>query len=501
MRIQIHNKVADFLAARRGNVTIIVALIAIPLFIAVGVALDYAVAAQVKTELAAVADAAALSATTPAMMTQSASNAQTAATNMFAAQAALIKGFAYNANNLAVTVTDTTSVTKTRNVSVVYAAQVANVFGGLYLRKYTNFTVVSKASLSTAPNIDFYLLLDNSPSMELPATTAGITTMSGYGCAFACHEQTTNDSDYSSPYPGWGAKTGPTDTNTYTDSYTFAENNGITLRIDNVRAAAQSLATTAQSVMAANGAAYRLGAYAYNYNLTKMQSLVPITAGTVKSISSNIGAMTPPLMAANNNLAGNQSYTYPTSAGTASSPASYTTVQLGSSALYNNDTMTDFDQAMTQMSGIIKTPGNGTNAAGDKPQAVLMIVTDGMVDASNYSSSSCNSVNGVTYPLNAQYSDGQHTLYRCIEPIDTTYCDAIKKNNIRIAVLYTTYQPVTESWSVNNAMPVLQSLASNLQACASSPELYFEVNTDGDITAAMNTLFLNAVSTAPHLTQ
>ena len=56
---------------------------------------------------------------------------------------------------------------------------------------------------SIPPNINFYLLLDNSPSMSLPATTDGISLMqtltykqySGAGCAFACHQASTNNSD------------------------------------------------------------------------------------------------------------------------------------------------------------------------------------------------------------------------------------------------------------------------------------------------------------------
>ena len=477
----IRNKLADFLAARRGNVTIIVAFGAIPLFVAAGVALDYAIADKVRTELGAIADAAALSATTPAMMTQSASNAQAAATTMFAAQAALIKGFNYNATNLTVTVTDSTSGTKTRNVSVVYSAQVANMFGGLFRQNYTNFTIVSKASLSNSPNIDFYLLLDNSPSMELPATTAGINTMvSVTGCALACHETDYQDSELSR-YPGWGV----------IDSYAYAKNNGVTLRIDNVRAAAQSLATTAQSVMAANNASYRLGAYAFNYNVTKMQSLVPITPGTVNVISKSIGAMTPPLMAANGVLAGGQPYTYPTSNST------YQTVNLSAGhTLESNDAMTDFSMAMTQMNGAIPDPGAGTNAASDKPQAVLMIVTDGVDDANNYSSSQCNT------SYNWSYSNSYGSFYRCQQPIDPSVCTTIKNRGIRIAVLYTTYFPVTSNgWYNSTVAPFISQVPTNLQSCASSPELYFEVSTDGDITAAMNTLFLNAVSTAPHLTQ
>ena len=35
-------------------------------------------------------------------------------------------------------------------------------------------------------------------------------------------------------------------------------------------------------------------------------------------------------------------------------------------------------------------PGNGTNNAGDSPQGVLLIVTDGVDDVSLYKSTSCN---------------------------------------------------------------------------------------------------------------
>ena len=54
---------------------------------------------------------------------------------------------------------------------------------------------VSQASAQAPPNIDFYVLLDNSPSMALPSTQAGITQMESLttrtetgGCAFACHQ-------------------------------------------------------------------------------------------------------------------------------------------------------------------------------------------------------------------------------------------------------------------------------------------------------------------------
>ncbi len=139
-----------------------------------------------------------------------------------------------------------------------------------------------------------------------------------------------SDSEYTSKYTGWGT----------IDSYAYAKNSGITLRIDNVRDAAKSLATTAQSLMSSNGATYRLAAYNFNYAVTMMQSLVPTTSANVSVIQSNIGAMTPPLMDSNNNLAANLSYTYPTSATT------YNTVTTGG-ALNTSDAMTDLNQAFT----------------------------------------------------------------------------------------------------------------------------------------------------------
>jgi Flp pilus assembly protein TadG len=480
MKFPILANVSAFLDERGGNSAIVFALAATPLFIATGVALDYAFAAKTKTQLAAIADAAALSAMTPAMMKQSEATAKTTATNMFAAQAGLIKGFAYDESKLVIDVNDSAAAAKSRTVNISYSGKVANSFGGLYYNKYTNFVAASTANKSSAPNIDFYLLLDNSPSMELPATEAGIDAMvKATGCAFACHESNFTDSELLQ-YSGWGK----------IDSYTYAKNNGVTLRIDNVRTAAQSLASTALSVMSTNGAAYRLATYGFHYELNRLQELVKITSSNISSISANIGTMTPPLMADNNSLAGNQSYTYPTGNNT------YNTKTLSSSSLYNNDSMTDFNMAMTKINGLLPDPGKGSSAAADTPQEVLMLVTDGVDDANHYSSGQCST------RFNWFYSNDVASFYRCQQPIDTSVCTTIKSRGIRIAVLYTTYFPVAgKGWYKDTVAPFIAQVPTNLQSCASSSQLYFEVNTGGDITAAMKTLFENAVSTAPHLTQ
>jgi len=478
--MKIFSGIARFAAHRRGNVAIIFALAAIPLMIAAGGAVDYASSGRVKTQLYAAADAAALAATTPAMMLKSSTVAKTAATSMFAAQVAQITRQTYNAANLHIDVSDNpVSNSMTRSVSVTYTTQVQNSFGAFYGLRTSNIQVTASASATTARNIDFYLLLDNSPSMELPATQTGVDAMNAFGCAFACHEKNFNDSEYTTHYPGWGT----------TDSYTYAENNGIKLRIDNVRDAAKSLASTAQSVMASNGATYRLAAYNFNYGVSMMQNLVPTTSANVGAIQSSIGTMTPPLMDSNNVLAANLAYTYPTSNTT------YSTVTT-SSALNTSDAMTDLNQALTKLNAVMPAPGAGTNATGDTPQEVLMLVTDGVIDASYYSNGTC------TTSLNWSYSNAYGSFYRCLQPVDTSFCTTIKNRGIRIAVLYTTYYPVPSNGFYQGTVATFASqISDNMKSCASSSDLFFEVNTGGDITSALSILFQKAVSSASHLTQ
>src|SRR5262249_33705739 len=150
--------------------------------------------------LDAAADAAALAAVTPAMMASADAASIAAAQNVFNAQATGISGLNYNTGNLNVAVTDNGL---NRNVTVSYTASSQHAFGGLLGSQTWSLNGSSSSTASVAPNIDFYLLLDNSPSMEIPATSAGLNTMQttyypatgpnkklafGGGCEFACHE-------------------------------------------------------------------------------------------------------------------------------------------------------------------------------------------------------------------------------------------------------------------------------------------------------------------------
>ena len=143
----------------------------------------------------------------------------------------------------------------------------------------------------------------------------------------------------------------------------------------------------------------------------------------------------------------------------------------------NNDTDTDFETAMKAINNIMPNPGTG--ASGSTPQEVLFLVTDGVDDEMN--SSSCS-----------QTLDGT----RCQQPFNTAMCTTVKNRGIRIAVLYTEYLPLpTNAWYNTWISPFQSQIGPNMQSCA-SPGLFFQVTTDGDITAAMQALFQQAVSTA-----
>jgi Flp pilus assembly protein TadG len=398
------------LCDRSGTVASTFAFAMIPAFYLVGVGIDYTKAAQRQAQLNALADSAALAAVTPAAMAQGDAQSVQAAQSMFNAQAATISGINYDPANLSVTVQD---AGLKRTVAVSYKAGSQTVFAGLLGQTTIALSGLSQATTQVPPNIDFYLLLDNSPSMAVAATTADINTMvanTSDKCAFACHESDTSPNDY----------------------YGLARKLGVTLRIDNLRTATQNLMTTAQNSMNAINATYRMAIYTFNYGFN-----------TIASLTSNLTYA--------KTLAGNiDIYEVP-------------------HQNWNNDEITNYDNAMSSINSVLPNPGTGTGT--DKPQEVLFFVTDGVED---------ENVNG----------SRQESL------MDPGWCTLIKNRGIRIAVLYTTYLPLpTNSWYNTHIAPFQAEIGPTLKSCA-SPGLYFEVSTGQDISAALSALFENAVQTA-----
>jgi len=462
-----------FTSDNRANVAMTFAIVSIPIIFAAGMGVDYTMAARRQTKLDAAADAAALAAVTPAMLSETTSQAQTAAQNMFNAQASTIPGV--SSINLTVNVTQTTSSkTVTQTAVVTYTAKSATAFAGIIGQTTLNIAGSSTSTASTAPNINFYVLADSSPSMAIPATTAGINAMmtatasspvggtNEGGCAFACHESDPSADNLGNP----GGE----------DNYALARSLGLTLRIDNLTTAIENLASTAAATELSNSSTcssnpatcpYQLAIYTFDTNAS--QSSGRGGGCTYGSPLNTIAGLTSNMTTAQND------------ASNITMLEVYNNSGLLTSTCNDSDGDTDIDDSLTGINSIMPTPGNGTSQSGDSPQEVLFFVTDGVEDYMNGGS-------------------------RQISLLNTANCTTIKNRvsskglPIRIAVLYLNYLPLpSNAFYTANVEPFQPNIGSTLQSCA-SPGLYQEVTTDQDISTALATLFINAVNTA-HLTQ
>jgi hypothetical protein len=361
---------------------------------------------------------------------------ETNALNIFNSQ---LTGKSSLYSNLSVTA----AVTKTSgNVTstVQFTANVPTVILGIFSKGTIPITGMSKADNGVPIYIDFYLVLDNTPSMGVGATTADINTMvnnTSDQCAFACHDLSTYPNDY----------------------YSKAKKLGVQMRIDVVRQATQQLMDTATATATVSGqfraAIYTFGSSARNPGLTKIQSLTS-NLSTAKSAAAAIDLMTVPYQN------------------------------------YASDTDTDFGDVLTNINSVIKTPGSGTTSS--SPQKYLFFVSDGLADRA-LGSPACSqpTTTGTDPQTNKSYT-------RCQEPLDPSFCTTMKNRGVKIAVLYTTYLPLpTSSWYNTWIAPFASKIATNMQNCA-SPGLYFEVSPSQGISEAMNALFRKAVAQA-HLTQ
>jgi Flp pilus assembly protein TadG len=419
-----------------GTFAMFAGLATVPIIFSVGAGVDYSTASMAKAKLQAVADAAALVAVDHENISGTVAAAQTAATNVFSSEATNLKNVTVGAPTI--TVTDSSTG---RTAVVNYSATKSNTFMSLLGIPTTTIKGSASSAAGLSVNINFYLLLDNSPSMNIAATTAGITTMVAStqaqgGCAFACHESNPSADNLGNP----GGE----------DNYTLASKLGVVTRMQNLASATQSLMSTASSVEGTNTSQYQMAIYTFNGS----------GLNTIQALTSNLAnAQT---AAANINVLEVYDNNWLTKTN------------------QNNDTDTDFESAMSQINGIMPSPGLGTPSS--TPQEVLFIVSDGVDDEV---SSSCS-----------QELDGN----RCQAPFNTAWCTTVKNRGIQIAVLYTDYLPLpTNSWYNDWIAPFQNQISPNMESCA-SPGMFFSVTTDGDITAAMQALFQQAVSTA-RLTQ
>ncbi|MBB3570226.1 Flp pilus assembly protein TadG [Rhizobium sp. BK491] len=417
---------------RSGNFGITTALVAVPLIAAGGLALDITNAMLVRTELQNAADAAAVGAIADSSPAVAAAMAMTSDGTVTIGQSDANKLFYGQASsdiqNIPVNVS--AGVIRTGNVvssTVNFSANVPTTLSQIIGKTSIPVSGSASAQYQTATFMDFYMLLDNTPSMGIGATITDINKMvanTSDKCAFACHDSTT-DNNY----------------------YNLASRLHVQTRIAVVGLATQSLTDTAKTNRVTPDQ-YRMAVYTFG----KDTSTIGLT---------NVSALSSDMAQVKN----------------ATGAVDLMSVRGQSD---NNDQDTSFDTMLTQLAPIIGTGGSGKTTS-DR-QKVLFLVTDGVGDS--YKPNTC------TKPT---------TGGRCQEPLATAFCQPLKNQNIKIAILYTTYFPLpTNGWYNQWIAPFQSQIGTNLQTCA-SPGLYFEVSPTQGISDAMNALFLKVIRT-PRIT-
>jgi Flp pilus assembly protein TadG len=441
-----------FLRHQRGNVLMIAGFAIMPMVIGTGMVIDYSQGARLQTKMNAIADAAALAAVTSPMMKKTTTDAKNQAISLFKGQAAGLRGLVFDPNTqLTVTITDATGTGIDRQATVSYTAQSSNSFGGILGMSTIAIGGTSTAKAAESPNIDFYVMVDTSPSMAIPATSAGVAAMikatksqgGGAGCAFACHQSETTKTD---PDPNGANRVN----GKYVDNYYVAKTMlGLTLRVDLVQKAVADLTDTAVSTSAETKATYRFAMSKFDVSYTAVLN-TPTSPAAAKSAAQKLTLLT---VCRNNQL----------NCGTD-----------------NNDMDTNFTAAFNgALQQMPLTSGTGGNRQGDAPQAMLFLITDGMRD--------------------------ENSSGRKLGPIPTTQCTTIKNRGIRIAVLYTDYlyESANDGWSITNVrdkyLAAPDKISPALIECA-SPGLFYKVTSNDDISASLAALFQKAIATA-HLTR
>jgi len=430
--------IGRFRRDQRGNIAVIFAIATVPLISAVGCAIDYSHAVQMQSKLQAAADAASVGSIAKTSAAYVAAGSMTSdgpiaagatdATNIFNGNMADVTG--YTLNSMSATVTKTGSaVTSVVNFSGNVPATFLGVMG------MSSMTVTgSSTSTANMPQfIDFYLLLDNSPSMGVGATPADVTTMVNNTpdqCAFACH-----------------------DLNNSNNYYNLAKTLGVTTRIDVLRLATQNLMDTATSTQTYSSQ-FRMAIYDFGGS-SDTQGLRALFA-----LSSSLSA-----------------------AKTAAGGIDLMTVNGQND---NNDEDTGFSTIFPQVNTLISAPGTGVSGS---PLKYVFFVSDGVNDEQNAGSciKTTTSSGRCQSPIDPSLCTTLKNRGIKIAVLYTTYL-ALPTNPWYMTWI-NPFNPGPYGPSTNS------QIAQNMASCA-SPGLYFEVSPTQGISTAMNALFQKAVADA-----
>jgi hypothetical protein len=417
---------------------------------------------------------------------------------------------------------------------------------------YNNITVSgsSTASFTLPTYINFYLMLDVSGSMSFPSTPSEQARLMavnpdnnlgnpGYpqGCQFACHFQAqgacpqTGTLVYQGPIPAVGHSysgyqpnpspggycqgftisrlgTTPTSfgsgtnasngghvnwTNTPVSSCTTAGTTScIQLQADAVGSGVKALLQQATTTEAYTGIStqFRIGLFPF------IRWLCTSSAGSTNSCSVGLT----------------------NSFGTGSTIATFASTLASLLDTGQNTTLgsggTHFENVLPEMNTFITSIGTGTSPSNALPY--VFIVTDGSQDY-QYQSGGSWGVENWTATTNVPYQNSATTIPKngsrndqYVGPNATDWCGTMKARGITIAILYIPYQSIPDASTIfddedgyantNVGYPSgTNYIPPALKSCA-SPNFFYTANSPAAITADLQAMFQQSLSTA-HIAQ
>jgi Flp pilus assembly protein TadG len=455
-----------FLRNQSGNVAVIFALCLVPMLFLAGMALDYASATQRRVRLNAAADAAALAAVTPSMMSQSDSAAKTAARNIFMAAASTMTGLKHAIPKVVIA---TSGFTRTATVS--YTAASVNSFPNILGQSTWAISGSSTATAGATGYVQLNLVLDSSGSMIVGATDNDVSTIAKWvsnnwskvkpldpapnypdgdtpPCAFACHDV--------------GDQTTASDMK---QGLQNAHTAGATTRFDVMIAAAQQLISHVQSE----------SSYPQYHGTTFLFNILSFDTTLHQWGGQNLG------------------FSAATSALDSASPGLDTHMSTALSSL------------ITQ----IGTQGNGSSPS--SPWKFVIMITDGLQSDRNGNWQHC------TYWGYDPVWNWHSQCYGDTSPypglISADQCNQIKNTNIIFSILETPYVPLTgedpgetpyesdvRKFIYPKGPDTSSVVSAALQACA-SPGYYYQATDSTQIAAGFTNLTDKFLGTAAYLSK
>jgi Flp pilus assembly protein TadG len=449
-------QISSLLRDRSGNFAIVLAVLLVPLAIAIGCSIDYVRAWNTKVRMQEDLDAALIAAVTEVdSLTEE--KLQTKVTEWFVAQADTTDA-AYSLSNSKIVVNKTDRTIEAKALGSIQTSflRIANI-------NEIDVAVKSSVAGPATSYMNVYIVIDKSASMLLASTSALQSTLradANITCEFACH-------DTSEPVYKKGTTTKLA--NSYYDY--IKSKYSASLRSDVAVTAVGEVLDLIEAANASNGR-IKVGLYTMGQQLAEV--LAPTTSITSAEhyLSDDTSGLT---------SATSEGGTY-------------------------------FDISLSTLEKKVGTAGDGSSAS--SPLKLVLLLTDGVQSERNWVLWSLKPNYDVLNWNSSQSNTAKQRIWKVVTPVNPDWCAGMKTNGATIGILYTEYLPITSDWGYNATVGATMASSTYkstwkgtirsdvssgitrqayipyaLKDCASSDAMFLAANDPEDIEAGLSSLF------------